>query len=484
MDDLPVEILDLICDLCGPREIKNLRLTCRKIRSVADGHLFPEIVVFMNRDSLETCKEVAAHSVFSNTARTLCIQADRPRRMSFSTWHEEVKDLIEGGYPASEVEAYVREEEIQLTEEQQKQLIGRLILSDVREEHPDSLVEKIEYRYAQALRLTSEAEEIMYDRSLRNCLREIFSRCTKVERVDLTMNDSMRDTTAGRNKGFRSGMLVPRSDLELRTSGLDAMIQLAMAAHEVGFKPTVLCLGDVSHVILMHGSIMIPLKAFFAELQTLRWRFANPDLEENADLAEDAYRDMLDDFENTDNCVSLLRSATRLERLELELPEDTRTESNVKLPDVLGDTVWPQLTHLQLSNFLTSPDYLKDLLLRHKSTLLDVSLGAVHLFGDEANWPDTFASFAGKLPMLQRFELSGTLGQNFEVFHDFGPLRRPQGRQYERQLCRYIIDGGQRCPPKPTLPESQDSDEDDETETEDESGDEDDEDDEDEPWDA
>ncbi|SMR61259.1 unnamed protein product [Zymoseptoria tritici ST99CH_3D1] len=397
--------------------------------------------------------------------------------MSFSTWHEEVKDLIAGGYPAPEVVAYVREEEIQLTEEQQKQLIGRLMLNDVWEEQTGSLVEQIEYRYAQALRLTSEAEEIMYDRSLRNCLREIFSRCTKVERVDLTMNDSMRDTTAGRNKGFRSGMLVPRSDLELRTSGLDAMIQLAMAAYEVGFKPTVLCLGDVSYAVFMHESIIEPLKAFFAELETLQWAF-NPEFDKDADVVEDAYRAMLDGFENTDNCVSLLRATTRLERLEFELPVDISTARNVKLTDILGDIIWPRLTHLRLTNFQTSPDYLKDLLLRHKSTLQDVCLGGGHLFGDEANWPDTLASFAGKLSMLRRFALRGNLGHNFELFYSFGDLFRPQDKKYGRQICRYIIDGGERCPPKPTLLESQDSDEDDGTETEHES------DDEDEPWDA
>ncbi|KJX92890.1 hypothetical protein TI39_contig5582g00002 [Zymoseptoria brevis] len=482
MDDLPDELLDIICGFCDRPAIKNLRLSCRKIGRTADAHLFPEAVVFLNRDSLKACQGVAAHPIFSKTVRNVWIQADRPKRLSYWEWWDHASNDLDVSGWLQEVKRRIEEEHGEVSEEEHERLTQR-VLNAMRAEAAlkKSAIpfDEREYLFAQALRVSSEAEEIMYDRSFQACLQNILSGCAKVDSIDLTMGHHIRSATTGYSKGFRQGMLHPIGDNDHHSDGFEAVARLAAAASEAGFRPRVLNLGGVSHCIFKQHFAIEEIEQMFTGVEELQWTLPVPYGGEDYDnpgeltLDHDAFDAMFNDFEDADDCASLLEVASSLKRLHIELPEHYEAQQLVRLASVVGNITWAQLTHVHLAKFETTTNGLSDFLLRHRLTLTNLHLGDVHLSDDEDTWPKCFASFAGGLPKLQKLDLRGQFLEGQYRFYWFGESDRRRNNKYGRRLSQHLVSGEGKIPSRPKHYETRDtdhgdySDEDDDYEEED-----------------
>ncbi|KJX96328.1 hypothetical protein TI39_contig671g00002 [Zymoseptoria brevis] len=472
MDNLPDELLGMICSHCNKLELKSLRLVSRTTLKAANECLLPEIVVFMNRESLESCKGIAAHPVFSRTARNLWIQADRPRRTSFSEWDAARKRQfvdLESIKTATDV-VYASQSGIKKGDRQAAMLaIVQELQAKANLEVATWSKEQCESLYAKVLRITSEAEEIFYDHSLSTCFRNIFTRCPNVDSVEITLANSIRRGTIEENEAFKRSGARAFGDMDPETPGVDALTQLVSAALAVEFRPRVLKLGDVSHYAFMRKALSDQLKILFTDLEELTWKFTIPYLDDD-EIDSEGFDETVQDFALPGKFVSLLEGAPKLRKLDLELPFSYQADELIMLAWVVGDVTWPLLVHVQLLNFDTTHADLSGFLLRHKDTLTSVCIGEVHLLdsgaGEESQdrWSDCFLSFAGKLPKVQEFDLRGKFYANWKEFYNFGDLEQNANNRYGRAVSEFLIAGGDQLPEFPEREESDgwlDDDEDD-----------------------
>ncbi|SMR61260.1 unnamed protein product [Zymoseptoria tritici ST99CH_3D1] len=466
MENLPDELLGMICGHCNKPELKSLRLVSRTTLKAANEYLFPEIVVFMNRESLESCKGISAHPVLSRTARNLWIQADRPRRTTFSDWEaerkrdfvhmESIKTATDVVYaPQSVIKKGDRQADmLAIVQELSLQAKANLEVATRSKEQSESL-------YAKVLRITSEAEEIFYDHSLSTCFRNIFTRCPNVDSVEITLANSIRRGTIKENEAFKRSGARAFGDMDPDTSGVDALTQLVSAALAVDFRPRVLKLGDVSHYAFMRRALSDQLKILFTDLEELTWKFTIPYIHDD-EIDPEGFDEMVQDFERSGKFVSLLEGAPELRKLDLELPFSHHAEELIMLAWVVGDVTWPLLAHVRLFNFDTTAADLSGFLLRHKDTLTSVCIGEVHLLdpaaGEESQdrWSDCFLSFAGKLPKVQEFDLRGKFSADWTKFYDFGDLELNANNTYGRAVSEFLIAGGNQLPEFPEREESDD----------------------------
>lgn len=466
LDSLPDELTGLICGFCDPPEVKALRLTCQSLLKVANEYLLSEVVVFLNRESLEACDGITAHPLFSKTVRSLWLQGDRPKTGPFDEFKAEQRQRARMSHFDEVTSVFYPQNQMsdREVEEQRAQINAELDEIEARHnlQTPPMSDEQLRYHYEHACRLSDEAEALLHDNSLFFSLKRVLESCRQIETVYLTLSHEIRVSTAKHNKAFQKGLMHPFGDGDDYEPGVHFMRNLVLAAHQVSFKPKSLLLGDVSHYVFMREdeAFFSKLTGFFQDLEMLCWKFAVPCMDEDYTLDPIEMDSILLDFEESDRMSDLLKVASGLQYLQLNLPYHDDGEAAVPLPSVVSDTKWEQLKDLRLSGFETTLPELRDFLLRHADTLSTVLLGDVFLHQGE--WPVCFASFAGKLPKLDQFHLRGNFnhsGHDDEGrFYFFGFPDKAKGNKYSRVICRYIKAGGEEFPPRPEMQEISDED--------------------------
>lgn len=476
-DHLPDEIVGLICRFCDTAEIKSLRLSCRTLLKVANEHLLSEVVLFMNRESLEACEGIASHPVFSKTAKSLWIQADRPKETSFDEWYSERRTMTIMSHYKEASDIIYANCPSKFSNEKGRALMDAaqalaLEIKTREEEKPGLSEKQLRYHFKQATRLACEAEEMLHDTSLFSGLRDVLSQCPKIESVDLTMLNTIRICTAKHNKAFQQALVHPFGDCDKYNSGVDAMIQLVLAASEVDFKPRMLRLGSLSHHVFTREDITDELRAFFDGLEELEWHFAVPyHDDDHIEVVE--LLSIMEDFNTGKNFSSLVEAAAGLKRLHLELPYDPDEVSEILLPSIVGNNTWDKLARVNLTGFEATASQLGEFLLRHAETLEEVSLA--HVVLSVGDWPDCFVSFAGKLPGVRNFELRERFDYDEDnTFYWFGHLGTARGNKYSKRLSNYLVTGEGSFPRRPEEQESSDNEwsdqDDDTTDSEDDGG--------------
>ena len=88
---------------------------------------------------------------------------------------------------------------------------------------------------------------------------------------------------------------------------------------------------------------------------------------------------------------------------DIDPQEDELSGMTTPLEHVLRDHHYPHLYELSICNCVVDEIYLKDLLLRHKSTLRRLSMSWIKL--REGSWDSFFQSIGGKLPALKSARL-------------------------------------------------------------------------------
>lgn len=418
LDSLPSELIRAICDFCDTAEVKCIRLTCHILRNIANGYLISEVELEMTRDSLEACKGIAAHQVFSRTATSLWIDAEITKQMTFRDWKQECErqnrevERQRGGTQAPI--AIIREEESESVPDAQRG--ERVLLEDQLWSH-----------YVRAARLAYESAQMLHDQSWFKTLQNVLSSCPRIGSLGLSAPEGRMDA---------------EFDEQI---GVDTMARLILAASAISFKPTDLYLDCVSHGILSREDIFDQILDFFRDLKKLKWDFFCPEMSPGfADT--NLRRSNVERESNSGNFAKVVQAAAGIEILHVSFPV------YLNLSVLAGNYHWQQLAHIHLKTVKTRQTQLVDFLLDHKSTLQTVSLEDIWI--EDGSWPEFFACIAGKLPRLVGVELQGAFeGQDADhgaEFYDFGyESEYSNPDEYARTISEYVIKGGDKFPSKP-----------------------------------
>jgi hypothetical protein len=144
----------------------------------------------------------------------------------------------------------------------------------------------------------------------------------------------------------------------------------------------------------------------------------------------------------------ILSSATELRVLKLGMPqwhEDNYDPVYSRLDWALGETVYPHLYELSISDCEVDEEYLVDLILRHKATLRRLYLANISLFDFEASWAEVFTRISCKLPQLRRLRLRGTfyLDGDSEIEFEHAGSESRRIAPYRDALENFILKGGE-----------------------------------------
>lgn len=280
---------------------------------------------------------------------------------------------------------------------------------------------------------------------MRECYAAFFRGCPNLVTVELTMAHCLRLTTTRKNAVFQKGLVIPHGDPSSDAQGLDAVTGLIQAAYDADFSPKELRLASVTHYLTTEEDLVEEAAAFLQNVEILQWQLATPFINDGSEVDPDEYENIIEDLEGG-NLAAFLADAPNLRLLELEMPCNEPGWSCPRLPTIVGDTHWSNLTSFIISKIEASPGELCGFLLRHDQ-LQQLQLAQVRL--TSGDWPICFSSIAGKLPKLQDVELRGRFEDPDELFYWFGNLGSMRGNKYERKIARYILEGGRSCPEAP-----------------------------------
>ena len=91
IDNLPSELLHIICTHLKPTEVANLRLASRVIAPIGLQYLVPEVYIAIAEDSFKRLAAIARHPVVSKYVTSLFYEADTLEILNEEEWKEQVK---------------------------------------------------------------------------------------------------------------------------------------------------------------------------------------------------------------------------------------------------------------------------------------------------------------------------------------------------------------------------------------------------------
>jgi hypothetical protein len=444
--------------------IKEVRLTSRILRNVANDHLLrPEVIAYFHRPSMENVKAIAGHAQIARAVRALCLQADRLEHYpTYSEWNARREEQLDLGRFRRDYVFEGIENLVPLTSEQWGDAAMRearnrditQLLADSERSHNQSAAElphvpeaQLRECYEYYTRCVEDQEHLAEGEhsTMRQCYAEFFRGCPNLVTVEVTMAHSLRLTTTRKNAIFQKGLVIPHGDPMSDAQGLDAITGIIQAAYDADFSPKELRMASLTHYLTTEEDLVEEAAAFLRNVQILQWHLATPFLNDDLEVDPDEYEAIIEDLEGG-NLATFLADAANLQFLDLEMPCKEIGWASPRLNTIVGNNIWPNLTSFIINKIEASPESLSAFLLRHNK-LQVLHLAQVRL--TSGDWPSCFEMFAGKLPELNEVELRGRFENPDSWFCWFGALESTRGNNLERKFARFIIRGGTACPTAP-----------------------------------
>lgn len=453
---LPPELLHVIFSELDLKDILAIRTTCSVFASVGLDYLEDEIPLMFHRGKFRALTEIAEHPKLSKKMRSLFYVVDRCQLAPYPEWDRRRPDPEPNAkweydrdakfYTERDFRASFRDGEKHYLECRKRKAAV-----------PESERRAAYDKFRALCQDVSDVEDEGYDL---HCLRVLFENCSKIREVTIaSQGDIMRHLNASIT-GFGDAMTRPYKDRHWWTSGVHQTLTVARAAYRAGTKLDSLTIRNVPPTIFdKHHGIgkeeWRALKALVKPLHRLRlWTNVDPPDEEECDEFDDLdpgirqiQRRCEQIFEDG-HLHDLLSSATELRVLKLGMPhwnpyEDDEPEYS-RLELALGETVYPHLYELSISDCEVDEEYLIALILRHKATLRRLYLFNISLSDDDGSWHEVFDSISCQLPQLRRLRLRGAFYSGNAIEIAFEPAGSESRRiaPYRDALENFILKGG------------------------------------------
>ncbi|KAL8948801.1 MAG: hypothetical protein Q9222_005046 [Ikaeria aurantiellina] len=432
MDRLPPELLHLVLDALPPKDLLNLRLTCKMFADMSASHLLSQCELMFTLSSFQRLKQISQHPIYSQHVKSLVYYADTLKKHhDEDEWYRALWDQLsinrnqhpsigpKPNHDASEREWRTYRRNVDKFTKPEGQYT-RQQLKAAWKEHCTI------WRIQQRLRKMNFGEDMMIAAiarfpnlkhiSLSNFL-DLDYESDAVERLyKPTLEDVMGDG------GYDHSCGVPQFFSLLRGVQQANISLESLAVASISWE--MFCVSD-EELGLMR-SVFRPLKRFKLSVLTSQengWH--DPD--------EPIDNVMQDDDED---CIKFLRRG-RVADLMSSMTEvrafDLCFNSNEMIAFPFAPTykilTYPNLTEISFNNLYAEADNLLDFFMRHAQTLRSVHVANFTL--ESGSWLDVFHGMRNTLH-LKRAGMGGFLvndiveDDHWEVtrFHDDGDLSR------------------------------------------------------------
>ncbi|CZT19665.1 uncharacterized protein RCC_05516 [Ramularia collo-cygni] len=461
-DDLPLELLHVICTFCSKSEIRSLRLTSKLLATIADEHFLHEVVLFFAREDFETAESIIDNSRIAKNVKRLTFQSDRVPWLGpdFGLWNEFRKQsvrsttTIEGPEPPDTT--FVPDE----TDRERRFRLRQPNRSLVLEENKHSRKE-LRAAYDHYNLLSEDQNEMMLEHRAEECIEYMFQKCSKLDTVIVAMNDhhpAWRSVEA-----FRKGMIHPCGDNATSRLGVRSLNEVLMAAQATGRKPSSLHVYPISFQFF--GQTEEHMEHIYKAISGLK----TIDLKINTKIAFDRELDIdIDDDDDDETIAAKVEQFERQAERESYWDASTRvTESfrdgrlarflskapllehiavagirtylpdlMIDLKDIIPSPQWPAIRVLDLQCFQCPEQDLLDLVLKYRDSLQELRLGQVLLTKGDPN--SFFQALAGQCPNLKSVGLSGMF-MSRDIDYNFEYWRTT----FTAAMEKYLICGGE-----------------------------------------
>jgi hypothetical protein len=474
LQTLPTEILHLVFDQLSLHDVLTARKTCSILAHVGIDHFGDEIPLVYHRDKFRALCEIAEHPEISKRMRSLFYRSDRCGWAPYEVWD----GLRRDPQPKKETTAWAGHSR---TDPGRRSQAVMARINGV----PESDRQK-GYRAFEALcRDTAEVYETGYDLA---CLRLLFEGCPKLREVTIASHIGCDRRLKAEFTAFSDAMTVLDEDWTRVYAGVHQVLTVATAVQYSGIALDSLTMSHISQELFAMSNPA--LRALVRPLRRLRMAIHTLHSREGGDSAvtiiADDSDDNDDDVDNEDEGIDdndgdeevedegsddndsdvdheterirdpqydvrmthlreFLAEARDLRVLSLQLAlNNVRTtfSGGARLKDAIGDTVYPHLYELSISECNVEAGYLVDLILRHKATLRRLYLSNLQLTAKgRTNWRTVFTMLSAQLPNLRVVRLTGGFLRN-RCSDDALPGDPFMTRSYTDSLEDFIIHGG------------------------------------------
>lgn len=407
IDNLPCELLHMVCTHLKPTEVANLRLASRAVAPIGLQYLVPQVHLVVAEDSFKQLETIARHPVASKYVTSLFYEADTLQILDRKEWKEQVKSpdyydrfqmLWEAPCPRYLLRSY--KGEVAQTRSIPSHHHNKQQLNEAFSKHQ-------EFCDFQGRAKDSDSSIATAMRNLPN-LKEL----TMSTRV-------LEHTQAFKNAFAPACCTVYREDVEEWPIGWRQMRSLLLGACHANLKIERLRCRQVNWLILaQRKETFEEMKGGVRHLRQLSITFSTQGLDDIGIL----------DFENVAGYFQegrlneFVASAPNLERLEICFVW-TEAPYTADFKHVVGDFYWPFLKAVKFEVFETTEDQLVGFLERHASTMKDVCIGSLIL--SHGRWWSVFERMRRVLN-LDTVEISDSLES------DWGLLEFEQRSEHEQ----------------------------------------------------
>lgn len=423
--DLPPELLHLVFEYLDKPAIFAARISCSIFAKIGVEHILDSIRVVYKRESLQGLSEVSNNLEIARCVKSLCFQADRfAHPLDFEQWNKEREDLrpwseynIYHELPVGQLHSIDSPQSRRAFENAHKRFVRKK-----KGKHGTGEVQKAFDTYCAVV---ADQANITKERLDYECFKNIFSACANLQDVTVSISHGTSGYLDAGRKAFKEAMTHPYGDIYAKEQGVHQFWTVVEALHAAKRHPRRIFIGDVSYRILTPTWRESPVKPLVESLTTnlreLRIGFCLYDYDRMADepgSLDPTVREESAAYYKRGLLAKWLATATQLRMLKLRMWHKDFADPYAVMADVLGNTTWPKLRELGLSEFSTSENFLVDLLLRHKSSLRRLSLSDIYL--SEGAWESVFERLGGKLQKLRKVKIRRNLGAPFGEGFDFG----------------------------------------------------------------
>ena len=409
MDELPPELVHMICMYLKPKEIANLRLVSRLAGPIGLHYMVPEVHVILARNSFEQLKALAEHPVASKYVTSFFFEADKLGILPRKHW----EDLVAGPqYIAQVREMHRRGHPCHHATERSLRFFNREVnkLSAApRHSYTDEEMDHAFEKYSDFIHFQQDSREAAVQETE---VAEAMKHFPLLK--EITMASQI--FTSRLKKTFEPAFCTcyesdnPQDTLS-EPLGVQQMRSLLLGAYHAGLKIEVLRCGLVSWRILQQDTeTFARMRDSVSNVKELVLQFAPSKADPDEPWAEP---ENWAEFENV-ACSSHLEAgylkdfitaAPKLEHLQIAFQFNTPIWP-AYLQDTVGEHHWPALKTVNLTMLGTTEEDLVSFCSRHAGTLKSFHLGSMGMV--EGDWFSAFNRMR-KVLTLDTMVVSGRL---------------------------------------------------------------------------